>query len=132
MKFNKIITSFFSIAAASLLVAACGSNEQTAVDEAGKIDLAQEMTFKIEAEEYQTAPAKNATRAAGKTVQPQEIDLGNGLVAELTIEPDTNPRHHQRRALPHLRFKQLRPTPYRPQPVDSRNGFGWRIHPRRQ
>lgn len=89
MKFNKIITSFFSIAAASLLVAACGSNEQTAVDEAGKIDLAQEMTFKIEAEEYQTAPAKNATRAAGETVQPQEIDLGNGLVAELTIEPDT-------------------------------------------
>ena len=38
MKFNKIITSFFSIAAASLLVAACGSNEQTAIDETGKVD----------------------------------------------------------------------------------------------
>ena len=89
MKFNKIITSFFSIAAASLLVAACGSNEQTAIDETGKVDSSQGLVFKIEAEEYQTVPTKSATRATGQDTQPQEIDLGNGLVAELTIEPDT-------------------------------------------
>lgn len=89
MKFNKIITSFFSIAAASLLVAACGSNEQTAIDETGKVDSSQGLVFKIEAEEYQTVPTKGVTRATGQDTQPQEIDLGNGLVAELTIEPDT-------------------------------------------
>ena len=89
MKFNKIITSFFSIVAASLLVAACGSNEQTAIDETGKVDSSQGLVFKIEAEEYQTVPTKSATRATGQDAQPQEIDLGNGLVAELTIEPDT-------------------------------------------
>lgn len=89
MKFNKIITSFFSIAAASLLVAACGSNEQTAIDETGKVDSSQGLVFKIEAEEYQTVPTKSATRATEQDTQPQEIDLGNGLVAELTIEPDT-------------------------------------------
>jgi len=89
MKFNKIITSFFSIAAASLLVAACGSNEQTAIDETGKVDSSQGLVFKIEAEEYQTVPTKGVTRATGQDAQPQEIDLGNGLVAELTIEPDT-------------------------------------------
>ena len=89
MKFNKIITSFFSIAAASLLVAACGSNEQTAIDETGKVDSSQGLVFKIEAEEYQTVPTKGITRATGQDAQPQEIDLGNGLVAELTIEPDT-------------------------------------------
>ena len=89
MKFNKIITSFFSIAAASLLVAACGSNEQTAIDETGKVDSSQGLVFKIEAEEYQTVPTKGITRATEQDTQPQEIDLGNGLVAELTIEPDT-------------------------------------------
>jgi hypothetical protein len=89
MKFNKIITSFFSIAAASLLVAACGSNEQTAIDETGKVDSSPGLVFKIEAEEYQTVPTKGVTRATGQDAQPQEIDLGNGLVAELTIEPDT-------------------------------------------
>ena len=98
MKFNKIITSFFSIAAASLLVAACGSNEQTAIDEMGKVDSSQGLVFKIEAEEYQAAPAKSATRTTGETVQPQEIDLGNGLVAELTIEPDTLQPEPQTRA----------------------------------
>jgi len=98
MKFNKIITSFFSIAAASLLVAACGSNEQTAIDETGKVDPSQGLVFKIEAEEYQTVPTKSATRATGQDTQPQEIDLGNGLVAEFTIEPDTLQPEPQTRA----------------------------------
>ena len=98
MKFNKIITSFFSIAAASLLVAACGSNEQTAIDETGKVDSSQGLVFKIEAEEYQTVPTKGITRATGQDTQLQEIDLGNGLVAELTIEPDTLQPEPQTRA----------------------------------
>ena len=98
MKFNTIITSFFSIAAASLLVAACGSNEQTAIDETGKVDSSQGLVFKIEAEEYQTVPTKGITRATGQDTQLQEIDLGNGLVAELTIEPDTLQPEPQTRA----------------------------------
>ena len=71
-----------------LLLSACSSEENMA-DTGNKIDVAKGIRFQFTEEAFvpgEVAAAKQGTRAL---VEPQEIDLGNGIIAEATLEPDT-------------------------------------------
>ena len=71
-----------------LLLSACSSEENMA-DTGNKIDVAKGIRFQFTEEGFEpgeVAAAKQGTRALA---EPQEIDLGNGIIAEATLEPDT-------------------------------------------
>ena len=71
-----------------LLQSACSSEENMA-DTGNKIDVAKGIRFQFTEEAFvpgEVAAAKQGTRALA---EPQEIDLGNGIIAEATLEPDT-------------------------------------------
>ncbi|MFC2319300.1 MAG: hypothetical protein ACFNLP_06115 [Segatella oulorum] len=71
-----------------LLLSACSSEENMA-DTGNKIDVAKGIRFQFTEEGFEpgeVAAAKQGTRAQA---EPQEIDLGNGIIAEATLEPDT-------------------------------------------
>ena len=71
-----------------LLLSACSSEENMA-DTGNKIDVAKGIRFQFTEETFvpgEVAAAKQGTRAL---TEPQEIDLGNGIIAEATLEPDT-------------------------------------------
>ena len=71
-----------------LLLSACSSEENMA-DTGNKIDVAKGIHFQFTEEAFvpgEVAAAKQGTRAMA---EPQEIDLGNGIIAEATLEPDT-------------------------------------------
>ena len=71
-----------------LLLSACSSEENMA-DTGNKIDVAKGIRFQFTEESFvpgEVAAAKQGTRALA---EPQEIDLGNGIIAEATLEPDT-------------------------------------------
>ena len=71
-----------------LLLSACSSEENMA-DTGNKIDVAKGIRFQFTEEGFEpgeVAAAKQGTRAMA---EPQEIDLGNGIIAEATLEPDT-------------------------------------------
>ena len=71
-----------------LLLSACSSEENMA-DTGKKIDVAKGIRFQFTEEAFvpgEVAAAKQGTRALA---EPQEIDLGNGIIAEATLEPDT-------------------------------------------
>ena len=71
-----------------LLLSACSSEENMA-DTGNKIDVAKGIRFQFTEEGFEpgeVAAAKQGTRAPA---EPQEIDLGNGIIAEATLEPDT-------------------------------------------
>ena len=71
-----------------LLLSACSSEENMA-DTGNKIDVAKGIHFQFTEETFvpgEVAAAKQGTRALA---EPQEIDLGNGIIAEATLEPDT-------------------------------------------
>ena len=71
-----------------LLLSACSSEENMA-DTGNKIDVAKGIHFQFTEEAFvpgEVAAAKQGTRALA---EPQEIDLGNGIIAEATLEPDT-------------------------------------------
>ena len=71
-----------------LLLSACSSEESMA-DTGNKIDVAKGIRFQFTEEGFEpgeVAAAKQGTRALA---EPQEIDLGNGIIAEATLEPDT-------------------------------------------
>ena len=71
-----------------LLLSACSSEENMA-DTGKKIDVAKGIRFQFTEEAFvpgEVAAAKQGTRAQA---EPQEIDLGNGIIAEATLEPDT-------------------------------------------
>ena len=71
-----------------LLLSACSSEENMA-DTGNKIDVAKGIRFQFTEETFvpgEVAAAKQGTRAMA---EPQEIDLGNGIIAEATLEPDT-------------------------------------------
>ena len=93
MKVNKKFPIWASLALGALL-AACSNKEISTNEVKGKIDLTESLTFNIESEDYQSTPVKGMssakrTRAETATEEPETIDLGNGLIAEFTIEPDT-------------------------------------------
>jgi len=74
--------------ASLLLLSACSSEENMA-DTGNKIDVAKGIRFQFTEEAFvpgEVAAAKQGTRAPA---EPQEIDLGNGIIAEATLEPDT-------------------------------------------
>ena len=71
-----------------LLLSACSSEENMA-DTGKKIDVAKGIHFQFTEEAFvpgEVAAAKQGTRVLA---EPQEIDLGNGIIAEATLEPDT-------------------------------------------
>ena len=71
-----------------LLLSACSSEENMA-DTGNKIDVAKGIRFQFTEEAFvpgEVAAAKQGTRAL---TEPREIDLGNGIIAEATLEPDT-------------------------------------------
>ena len=74
----------------TMLLAAC-SSEENVVKEDGKVNVAKGITFQFTEEEY--VPGVVGEEKAGakgtRAVQSETVDLGNGLVAELSLEPDT-------------------------------------------
>lgn len=71
-----------------LLLSACSSEENMA-NTGNKIDVSKGIRFQFTEEAFvpgEVAAAKQGTRALA---EPQEIDLGNGIIAEATLEPDT-------------------------------------------
>ena len=74
----------------TMLLAAC-SSEESVVKEDGKVNVAKGITFQFTEEEY--VPGVIGEEKAGakgtRAVQSETVDLGNGLVAELSLEPDT-------------------------------------------
>ena len=72
--------------AGAILLAACSSEENMA-DNGKKVDVAKSVTFQFTEEGYQPGTFSTKTRAA---LPPQIVDLGNGLEAEMTLEPDSS------------------------------------------
>lgn len=74
----------------TMLLAAC-SSEESVVKEDGKVNVAKGITFQFTEEEY--VPGVVGEEKAGakgtRAVLSETVDLGNGLVAELSLEPDT-------------------------------------------
>lgn len=71
---------------AALLLIAC-SSEENVMDEAHKVDVGKGITFQFNEEAFVPGTInKKGTRAAQT---PEVIDLGNGLTAEVALEPDT-------------------------------------------
>ena len=74
----------------TMLLAAC-SSEESVVKEDGKVNVAKGITFQFTEEAY--VPGKVSTDKAGAkgiyAVEPQAVDLGDGLIAEVSLEPDT-------------------------------------------
>lgn len=74
--------------ASLVLLSACSSEENVA-DMGNKIDVVKGIRFQFTEEAFvpgEVAAAKQGTRAM---TAPKEIDLGNGIIAEATLEPDT-------------------------------------------
>ena len=71
---------------AALLLMAC-SSEENVMDEAHKVDVGKGITFQFNEEAFVPGTInKKGTRAVQT---PEVIDLGNGLTAEVALEPDT-------------------------------------------
>ena len=74
----------------TILLTAC-SSEESVVKEDGKVNAAKDITFQFTEEAY--VPGKVSTDKAGAkgifAVEPQAVDLGDGLIAEVSLEPDT-------------------------------------------
>ncbi len=68
-----------------LMLTACGSDDSA--DNGNKIDVAQKITFSFTEEPYQ---AGNPGTKAQAYVKPRIVDLGNGMVAEATLTPDSS------------------------------------------
>ena len=74
----------------TILLTAC-SSEESVVKEDGKVNAVKDITFQFTEEAY--VPGKVSTDKAGAkgiyAVEPQAVDLGDGLIAEVSLEPDT-------------------------------------------
>ena len=81
---KKNILKLFCLAGIVLL-SACSSDDVT--DDANKVDVGQKVTFSFTEEPYQAGLL--GTKAQG-SVKPQIVDLGNGMVAEATLTPDSS------------------------------------------
>lgn len=71
-----------------LLLSACSSEENMA-DTGKKIDVAKGIRFQFTEEGFEPGEVAAAKRGTRALAEPQEIDLGNGIIAEATLEPDT-------------------------------------------
>ena len=71
--------------AVAVLLSACSSEDM--VGEGKKVDVSKGITFQFSEERFLPGTFSGATRAA---MQPQVVDLGNGMEAEMTLEPDSS------------------------------------------
>ena len=71
--------------AVAVLLAACSSEDM--VGEGKKVDVSKGITFQFSEERFLPGTFSSTTRAA---MQPQVVDLGNGMEAEMTLEPDSS------------------------------------------
>ena len=83
-----IRNSGFALLLFAGLMSACSSDENIANQEQ-LVDFGDEVTFTITTEKYESA--NSATRATWNAIKPTMVDMGNGLVAEMSIEEDVEP-----------------------------------------
>ena len=88
MKKQTILSSILGIAL--LTLTACSNNDENAIEN-GKVDVAQGIEFKVNFADYNTEQSVNVTRAPQEDIKlaKSDIDLGNGIVAECTLQRDT-------------------------------------------
>lgn len=80
---KSIINAFYLFSL--LTLAACSSEESV---NGGSIDAARDITFEFSEESFQPGKLSGPDTRAAQT--PQVFDLGNGMVAEATLEPDSS------------------------------------------
>lgn len=78
-----------------LTLTACSNNDENAIEN-GKVDVAQGIEFKVNFADYNTEQSVNVTRASKEDnkLAKSDIDLGNGIVAECTLQRDTVKREN--------------------------------------
>lgn len=93
MKKQTILSSILGIVL--LALTACSNNDENAIEK-GKVDVAQRIEFKVNFADYNTEQSVNVTRASKEDnkLAKSDIDLGNGIVAECTLQRDTVKREN--------------------------------------
>ncbi|QUB60323.1 fimbrillin family protein [Prevotella melaninogenica] len=93
MKKQTILSSILGIVL--LALTACSNNDENAIEN-GKVDVAQRIEFKVNFADYNTEQSVNVTRAPKEDIKlaKSDIDLGNGIVAECTLQRDTVKQEH--------------------------------------
>ena len=93
MKKQTILSSILGIAL--LTLTACNNNDENAIEN-GKVDVAQGIEFKVNFADYNTEQNVNVTRASKEDnkLAKSDIDLGNGIVAECTLQRDAVKREN--------------------------------------
>ena len=76
-----------------MLLTAC-SNDDITPTEKSKVDATKAIEFKVDFADYNSEQQVDMTRAGGKAEEAvqQTIDLGNGIVAQCTLQRDTTQR----------------------------------------
>ena len=89
-RFNLLPCAAFAL---TLLFSACSHNDEPTPNNAPLISLGSDATFTLTEEKFETSkPASMpASRAMAAQAQPQEVDLGDGLHATMSIEEDSEP-----------------------------------------
>lgn len=91
MKIKELIRTSLLLLAVGMFVA-CGSEESDRVATNGKVDMSKTVKFKIDFADYNADTEVQATRTgkvANDTISKQCVDLGNNLLAEVTVQRDT-------------------------------------------
>ena len=85
---TKIILSLALLA----MLAACSKNDDNVPDDPkGKIDITQSIEFKVNVKDFNAEKDVAGSRTAQKpdTISKKTVDLGNNLLAEVTVQRDT-------------------------------------------
>ena len=89
-RFNLLPCAAFAL---TLLFSACSHNDEPTPNNAPLISLGGDATFMLTEEKFETPKPTSmpASRAMTAQAQPQEVDLGDGLHATMSIEEDSEP-----------------------------------------
>ena len=89
-RFNLLPCAAFAL---TLMFSACSHDDEPTPNNAPLISLGSDATFTLTEEKFETPkPASMPTsRAMAAQAQPQEVDLGDGLHATMSIEEDSEP-----------------------------------------
>ncbi len=89
-RFNLLPCAAFALA---LLFSACSHDDEPTPNNAPLISLGSDATFTLTEEKFETSKPASipASRAMAAQAQPQEVDLGDGLHATMSIEEDSEP-----------------------------------------
>lgn len=80
---------FMASLVGAMMLTAC-SSEDNSTEQGGQVDVAKGITFQFSEEAFVPGViGDKETQGTRVGMQPQSVDLGNGLVAEMSIEPDT-------------------------------------------